>query len=97
MLGPMMYGCEIAAKLLLLQHISTLAFGGLLWRELATAKEMCECTAKLLLRKERVAMNASDDSKVVVADRSDNRAIWVRPTLRRLAANKAEYRDPLRQ
>lgn len=36
-------------------------------------------------------MSASDDSKVVVRDRSDNRAIWVRPTLRRLAANKAEY------
>jgi hypothetical protein len=35
-------------------------------------------------------MNASNDSKVVVKDRSDNRAIWVRPTLRRLAANKAE-------
>ena len=35
-------------------------------------------------------MSASDDSKVVVRDRSDNRAIWVRPTLRRLAANKAE-------
>jgi hypothetical protein len=35
-------------------------------------------------------MNAPDDSKVVVTDRSDNRAIWVRPTLRRLAANKAE-------
>jgi hypothetical protein len=35
-------------------------------------------------------MNASDDSKVVVTDPSDNRAIWVRPTLRRLAANKAE-------
>jgi hypothetical protein len=35
-------------------------------------------------------MHASDDSKVVVRDRSDNRAIWVRPTLRRLAANKAE-------
>ena len=36
-------------------------------------------------------MSASNDSKVVVRDRSDNRAIWVRPTLRRLAANKAEY------
>jgi len=35
-------------------------------------------------------MSASNDSKVVVRDRSDNRAIWVRPTLRRLAANKAE-------
>ena len=35
-------------------------------------------------------MSALDDSKVVVRDRSDNRAIWVRPTLRRLAANKAE-------
>jgi hypothetical protein len=35
-------------------------------------------------------MSASNDSKVVVGDRSDNRAIWVRPTLRRLAANKAE-------
>ena len=45
---------------------------------------------KLLLRKDRVAMSASNDSKVVVRDRSDNRAIWVRPTLRRLAANKAE-------
>ena len=45
---------------------------------------------KLLLREDRVAMSASDDSKVVVRDRSDNRAIWVRPTLRRLAANKAE-------
>jgi len=36
-------------------------------------------------------MSASNDSKVVVRDRSDNRAIWVRPTLRRLAANKAEH------
>ena len=36
-------------------------------------------------------MSASNDSKVVVGDRSDNRAIWVRPTLRRLAANKAEH------
>ena len=36
-------------------------------------------------------MGASNDSKVVVGDRSDNRAIWVRPTLRRLAANKAEH------
>ena len=36
-------------------------------------------------------MSASNDSKVVVGDRSDNRAIWVRPTLRRLAANKAEF------
>jgi hypothetical protein len=35
-------------------------------------------------------MNASDDSKVVVTDPSDNRAVWVRPILRRLAANKAE-------
>jgi len=35
-------------------------------------------------------MSASNDSKVVVGDRTDNRAIWVRPTLRRLAANKAE-------
>ena len=35
-------------------------------------------------------MSASNDSKVVVRDRSDNRAIWVRPILRRLAANKAE-------
>ena len=35
-------------------------------------------------------MSASNDSNVVVRDRSDNRAIWVRPTLRRLAANKAE-------
>ena len=43
-----------------------------------------------LLRKERVAMSASNDSKVVARDRSDDRAIWVRPTLRRLAANKAE-------
>jgi hypothetical protein len=46
--------------------------------------------AKLFLMKDRVAMIASNDSKVVVGDRSDNRAIWVRPTLRRLAANKAE-------
>ena len=38
-------------------------------------------------------MSASDDGKVVVTDRSDNRAIWVRPTLRRLAANKAEDGD----
>ena len=45
---------------------------------------------KLLLTKDRIAMSASDDGKVVVTDRSDNRAIWVRPTLRRLAANKAE-------
>jgi hypothetical protein len=44
----------------------------------------------MLLRKERVAMSASNDSKVVVRDRSDNRAVWVRPTLRRLAATKAE-------
>jgi hypothetical protein len=36
-------------------------------------------------------MRVSDDSKVVVTDRSDNRAIWVRPTLRRLGANKAEH------
>jgi hypothetical protein len=36
-------------------------------------------------------MSASNDSKVVVRDHSDNRAIWVRPTLRRLAANKAEH------
>jgi len=36
-------------------------------------------------------MSASNDGKVVVRDRSDNRAIWVRPTLRRLAANKAEF------
>ena len=35
-------------------------------------------------------MNASDDSKVVVTDPSDNRAVWVRPILRRLAANQAE-------
>ena len=42
------------------------------------------------LREERVAMSASNDGKVVVRDRSDNRAVWVRPTLRRLAANKAE-------
>jgi hypothetical protein len=35
-------------------------------------------------------MSGSNDSKVVVRDRSDHRAIWVRPTLRRLAANKAE-------
>jgi hypothetical protein len=35
-------------------------------------------------------MSASNESEVVVRDRSDNRAIWVRPTLRRLAANKAE-------
>lgn len=48
---------------------------------------------KLLLTKDRIAMSASDDGKVVVADRSDNRAIWVRPTLRRLAANKAEHGD----
>jgi hypothetical protein len=45
---------------------------------------------KLLLTKDRIAMSASDDGKVVVTDRSDNRAIWVRPTLRRLAANQAE-------
>ena len=47
---------------------------------------------KLLLTKDRIAMSASNDGKVVVTDRSDNRAIWVRPTLRRLAANKAERR-----
>ena len=35
-------------------------------------------------------MSASNDSKVAVRDRTDSRAIWVRPTLRRLAANKAE-------
>jgi hypothetical protein len=35
-------------------------------------------------------MSALKDSKVVVRDRSDNRAIWVRPILRRLTANKAE-------
>ena len=35
-------------------------------------------------------MSASNDGKVVVRDRPDDRAIWVRPTLRRLAANKAE-------
>ena len=35
-------------------------------------------------------MSASNDGKVVVRDCSDNRAIWVRPTLRRLAASKAE-------
>jgi len=42
------------------------------------------------LGEERVAMSVSNDSKVVVRDRSDNRAIWVRPALRRLAASKAE-------
>ena len=47
--------------------------------------------SKRLLTKDRIAMRVSDDSKVVVTDRSDNRAIWVRPTLRRLAANKAEH------
>jgi hypothetical protein len=46
---------------------------------------------ELLLTKDRIAMSASSDSKVLVKDRSDNRAIWVRPTLRRLAANKAEH------
>jgi hypothetical protein len=44
-----------------------------------------------MYEEERVAMSASNDSKVVVRDRPDNRAIWVRPTLRRLAANKAEH------
>ena len=58
--------------------------------DLAAAKEMWWNVAKLLLRKERVAMSASNDGKVVVRDRSDTRAIWVRPTLRRLAAKKAE-------
>ena len=36
-------------------------------------------------------MSASNESKVAVRDCTDNRAIWVRPTLRRLAANKAEH------
>jgi hypothetical protein len=40
---------------------------------------------------ERVSMGASNDGKVVVRDPPDNRAIWVRPTLRRLAANKAGH------
>jgi hypothetical protein len=35
-------------------------------------------------------MGASNDSSVVNKDRPDNRATWVRPLLRRIAANKAE-------
>jgi hypothetical protein len=92
----MMYGCAIAAaKLLLLQHISTLSLrwtplAGTCYHEGNVVKYQIVFESKLFLRKERVAMSASDDSKVVVRDRSGNRAIWVRPTLRRLAANKAE-------